>query len=338
VVLDDRVLVWIIESGRVRRLTLPARRSDIDEAVDRFRLELRSGADEETIRQAAAPLYDILIRPLALPSSCKSLVVVPDRSLARLPFAALYDNRLGQYLIEQRAISITPSATLWLRSAEARPERSTKNISVLTVGVSASATYRGTFLPPLSSAEDEAADVARIYSQSSLLLGTDATPENFLRLSLSTDVVHFAGHAVVDPDAPRRSVLLFGDSSGTSLRPLSLGDLFDARAGSAELVVLSACRAQDSVANDREGLLGLAGAFVAAGVREVVASPLEVADELSPPVMATFHRHYVARRSAVVAFREAVLELLRRGGETSSPAAWGAFTVIEGFQKNGGPG
>jgi CHAT domain-containing protein len=101
--------------------------------------------------------------------------------------------------------------------------------------------------------------------------------------------------------------------------------------------VLSACRAQDSATDDREGLLGLAGAFVAAGVREVVASPVDVEDDLAPPVMAAFHRHYLEHHSAAVAFRRAVLDLLHSApGSTRSPAAWGGFTVIEGSLENGG--
>lgn len=339
VVLDDHILAWTIENGRSRQLTLNVRRTDVEDAIERFRLELSRDGGVAAIRRAAAPLYDILIRPLALLPDGRALIVVPDRRLARLPFAALVDRRTGEYLIEQRTVSVTPSATLLVRGSRTASRSRSTAPSALVMAVSSSGTYRGTSLPALLKVEQEASAVAALYPGSSLLRGTGATRRNFVSLSLSVDVIHFAGHAVVDLDAPRRSVLLFADPSGQSLEPLSLGELFDAGVGHADLVVLSACRAQDSLADDREGLLGLAGAFIAAGVPEVFASPLDVADDAAPRVMAAFHRHYRTHRSAATAFREAVLEQLRSSRTGRSPAAWGRFTVIEGslrHMENGG--
>jgi CHAT domain-containing protein len=84
-------------------------------------------------------------------------------------------------------------------------------------------------------------------------------------------------------------------------------------------------------------LLGIAGAFFAAGVPEVVASPWDVSDRSSLPVMVAFHREYRKHRSAGIAFRQAVLELLRSGSpEERSPASWGGFTVIAGTLDDGG--
>ena len=261
----------------------------------------------------------------------------PDRWLARLPFPALLDRVSGRYLIEQRAVAIAPSATLLMRAASDERTDARADLNALVLGLSHGGTYRGRTLPHLPQAESEGQQVAALYPHATLLRADSATRENFLRMSLSSDVVHFAGHAVVDLEAPRRSVLLFADSSGKALVPLSLGELLDAGIGRPRLVVLSACRAQDSLADDREGLLGLSGAFVAAGVHEVVASPLDVNDDVVAPVMVAFHRHYRKDRSAVTAFQEAVLDLLHSGrADSRSPAAWGGFTIIEGsLEKRG---
>jgi CHAT domain-containing protein len=330
VVLTDRILAWVVEQGRVRRVTLGARRAELEAAIDTFRLEL-VGGDGARIRKAGMPLYDYLIRPLALsPGSEEPLIIVPDRVLTRLPFPALVDRGTGQYLIEQRAISIAPSATMLLRTDRgAAPRLASK--SALVLGVSRPGTWRGRSLPPLPQAEREAEAVAALYPAASLLRGAQATRQNFSAASISSDVIHFAGHAVVDLEAPRRSVLLFAGDTKDGLEPLSLGELLDAGLRETRLVVLAACGTQDSLADDREGLLGLAGAFIAAGVAEVVASPLDVDDESADAVMVAFHRHYRRDQRAVTAFRNSVLELLRsRSGAVASPAAWGGFTVIQG--------
>lgn len=328
-VLDDRVLVWVIEDGRSKLLTLPVDRKKLARAIERYRREMARSAEEKDLRRASAPLYDALIRPLGLsPREDGSLIVIPDRWLSRLPFAALFDRASGRYLIEQRTITMVPSATLLLTGRRKPPGEPR---GILAVGVSRSGSYEGRTLGRLAQAGPEARQVAAFYEQPGVLLEGEATKENFLRASVSRDVLHFAGHAVVDLESPRRSVLLFAGNSAETLEPLTLGELFDAGLGGARLVVLSACRAQDSLAEDREGVLGLAGAFFAAGVPEVLASPWDVNDRSSLPVMVAFHREYRRHGSAGVAFRQAVLGLLRSGSpEDRTPAAWGGFTVIAG--------
>lgn len=329
-VLEDRVLAWIVEEGRARMVTLNIARDEIAEMIKDFRLEMAREADGKELQKAGAPLYDALIQPLGLAPRDGSLIIVPDRWLARLPFAALFDRQAGQYLIEQRVVTIAPSATLLVRGSERRPHSRPQELSALAVGVSRAGTFSGKSLRRLPNAGKEAQQIAEIYENSTALVDQEASKENFLRLSVSKDVVHFAGHAVVDLEAPRRSVLLFAGPSKT-LEPFSLGELFDAGLGQAGLAVLSACRAQDSLVDDREGLLGIAGAFFAAGVPEIVASPWNVEDRRSLPVMVAFHREYRKYRSAGVAFRNAVQSLLRSGSpEECSPASWGGFTIIEG--------
>jgi CHAT domain-containing protein len=120
-VLEDRVLAWVIEGGRARLVTLKIQRKDLARAIERFRLEMRRDAEERDLQKAAAPLYDSLIRPLALePGSEGSLIIAPDRWLARLPFAALFDRKTGHYLIEERIVTIVPSATLLVKGSRAR--------------------------------------------------------------------------------------------------------------------------------------------------------------------------------------------------------------------------
>lgn len=328
-VLEDRVLVWVIERGQSRLLSLPVDRKKLARAIERYQLEMARNAEETDLRRASAPLYDALIRPLELaPNEDGSLIVVPDRWLSQLPFAGLFDRAAGQYLIEQRTVTLVPSATLLLKG---RRTFSGEPHSILAVGVSRPGSFEGKTLRGLPQAEPEARQVSSFYEQPTTLVKDDATRENFLRSSVSNDVLHFAGHAVVDLESPRRSVLMFAGGPGETLEPLTLGELFDAGLGGARLVVLSACRAQDSLADDREGVLGIAGAFFAAGVPEVLASPWDVNDRSSLPVMVAFHREYRKSGSAGAAFRRAVLNLLRSGPpEARTPAAWGGFTVISG--------
>jgi CHAT domain-containing protein len=337
VALEDEVLAWVVQRGQSRLVTLKSDRERVTRAIERFRLEVTRRAPEQALRDAGAPLYDMLVRPLDLAlASGGTLVFVPDRWLARLPFAALFDRRQQRYLVEEEAVAMAPSATLLLRGSQARRLARPPKLSLVAVAVPRAGSFSGRHLPSLPEAALEAREVAALYARPTLLLGADASRENFLQLSVSTDVMHFAGHAIADLESPQRSVLLFAGRSQEALEPLSLGEILAAgKLATARLVVLSACRTQDSLADDREGLLGLAGAFLAAGVPEVVASPWDVDDQSAAPLMEAFHREYIKGRSAAEAFRQAVLRLRTSDSpELRSPVSWGAFTVIEGlFEK-----
>lgn len=329
-VLDDRMLVWVVEKGRSRLITLPGGRGTLLSSVEGLHLKMSSGADEATLQDATGPLYDGLIRPLGLPPTDDALVVVPDRWLARVPFSALFDRESGRYLIEQRPVTMVPSATLLLEGASVLRRNRSSPPSAVVVGVPTAAEFRGRFLPSLPGVAAEAESIASLYPRRTLLVAGQATRGKFLAASVSSDVVHFAGHAVVDVGSPRRSALLFQGRQG--VEALSLDDLLAVGPSHARLVVLSACRGQDSLADDREGLFGLAGAFFAAGVPEVVASPWDVDDRTVVPVMVAFHRAYLRRGGAGEAFRDAVLELRRSTRpEVRSPTSWGGFTVIAGL-------
>jgi len=336
VVLDDRVAAWVIGGGVAHMVTLSRSPGVLEREIVDLRLEMARGASADSIRAASAALYRDLIAPLELYTDAppKALVIVPDRVLARVPFAVLFDSKKKQYLIEEREVSIAPSATVLL--AAGTRHRSQPQ-TALAAGISRSGVFHGVALPALPYAERDAEEVSRWYPKTTLLVRGTARPENFLNASLHKDVIQFSGHAVVDTESPRRSVLLFVDAADTAFEPLSLGRLLAAGMRDVRLVVLAACRTEDSVADDREGQMGLAGAFIASGADEMLASSFDVDDTAVTPLLRCFHGSYSRSGRAPAAFRAAVLELLRNGSESSkSPAIWGCFSIIRGTMGQGG--
>ncbi|HET8775898.1 MAG TPA: CHAT domain-containing protein, partial [Thermoanaerobaculia bacterium] len=201
VVLRDRVLAWVVEDGSARQQVLPTSGRDLEAAIEQFRLELRRAGGVDAIRATAAPLYDQLIRPLGLrPGGGRSLIIIPDRILARLPFAALFNRTAERYLIEERAVAIAASATLLLEGS-GHPSVPAETDSTVLIGVSRPGEWRGRNLPALPHAEREVERIAALYPDAMLLQGSMATRGNFLQQSLLSKVIHFAGHAVIDLEA-----------------------------------------------------------------------------------------------------------------------------------------
>src|SRR4030095_6562250 len=101
-------------------------------------------------------------------------------------------------LIETRTLPLAPSATLLLQGLREQRHIAQPEPSVLTVGVPWAGSFSGKLLSALPNVEREAREVAAVYRGPSMLLAAQATKENFLSMSVQKDVVHFAGHAVVD--------------------------------------------------------------------------------------------------------------------------------------------
>jgi CHAT domain-containing protein len=227
-------------------------------------------------------------------------------------------------------LSIAPSATSYLcavrHAATLHPARPPRALVVGRPDLSASEWKR---LPPLPMAEREAEAVAERYPDHTLLVGGAATAEAFLAALPDYQVVHFAGHAVeLDGDVDGGWLALAPGPTGGS-GAVEAGRLRGLDLARTELVVLSVCRGLSGFATGREGPVGLASAFFAAGVPTVVAALWEVDDQVSYGLMTRFHELVAEGRSPGEALRELMIQEIH----SSDPGRrrltrWGVFAVL----------
>jgi CHAT domain-containing protein len=257
------------------------------------------------------------------------LVIVPDGALHGVPFAAMKDARSGRLLVEDAVISVAPSATLFLASVE-RVLQPLMASGVLVAGNASSAAHRIAGLGPLPRVSDEVDRVAGLYPSARVLLGEAVTEPDFLRLARSSNVVHFAGHALVNDSRPGFAALLLAPSpNGQGDGVLYAYELLQQRLGATRLVVLSACNTQSSVAKQALGLGGIVRPLIGAGVSGVVANMWPIEDFAAEQVMTRFHRHYVHGAGAAEALAAAQRELLHGPDRLMrDPAHWSGFEVF----------
>lgn len=322
-VLQKRLLLWFADGKELRFHALDLAEETLEAKVTLLRNWIEDEQSEADIEAAALDLARDLLGPFAdrLPGT-KHLIFIPDRFLQRVPFMAMPNPATGRLLIEDFPISISPSATLLL---ERRFDRSTEGapMTALVVGDPAIDKNRFPNLDPLPGALREATKVAALYPGSLLLTGEEATESALLEKMDAYDILHFAGHAQANTSSIRRSRLLLTPNLGNDgmLQAFELPRRFERT----QLVVLSACRTLDSTSRDREDLLGLASAFLAAGVPAVVASLWDANDKQTLPLMARFHRLVAAGTSPEEALRQASLHSHQN---SSSPIHWAAFQTI----------
>jgi CHAT domain-containing protein len=329
-VLPDRLLAWITRHGTLDLVEVNIPEKDVNLSVKALRNALERRAALSESRSAAASLYEVLIRPLEPKlRPVTPLVFVPDRFLVQVPFAALFDARSGRYLIEDRSVSVAPSATLYLTALERYRNLPSGRRTVLAVGDPAFDPQYYPQLPRLAAANAEAAEAAALYPGSQLLRGELATRSAFLEGAENHRLIHFAGHALLHP-VPHLSRLLLAPGDSSDSGALYADELAHHPLEHTELVVLSACRTVAD-GSQRENLTGLAAAFLAAGAPTVVASLWNVDDRPTRELMRQFHLAFRQGSDPGTALRIAQLALLTgTDPNLRSPAAWAGFEVIGG--------
>lgn len=281
------------------------------EASKRFR-QSRNMAD-------ASDLYDVLIRPLNL-DRFDHVTFVPDRSIATLPLAMLYDRQRKRFLVEDVVMATAPSATVALQM----PATSVPLQSMLIVSEPAMEESLTATLPRLPGASREAATLAARVPSSKVLERGDATPARILEGARSAAVVHFAGHTLDSPfEAP---ALVCAPDAATRDGLLRVSAIQSETFPRLRLVVLAACNTSVGETTS-EGTMSLARAFIAAGANGVVASLWPVTDDAYASFWRVFYEGLARGGTPAEALRHAQLALLRHP-RFNSPEFWAGFEFV----------
>ncbi|MBL8149842.1 MAG: CHAT domain-containing protein [Blastocatellia bacterium] len=331
-VLKDRLVIWLVTQKRKAFVEADIKLKDLEWLVGGFRQGIRTGKDFERRSQA---LYQAIF-PLELTSilesdkNLKTLVIIPDKSLYSVAFAAL-TNRRKEYLIKDYELIISPSATVFIKCLLHDDKlASAGDRGAIVVGN----TQFGVGVQPLFYPEKEAKNIAEMYRKAnldvSLLIDKDATVAKVLSLATKHTVIHIASHAIVNYEEPFSSkILLNTDKTHTEF--LTAHEIYKHRFPNTRLAVLAACQTAGSFGMQGEGAASLARPFLAAGVPTVIASLWDVDDLAASKLFEKFHREKSSGKTALHALRAAQLECLSsKNPKISSPSNWASFLLIGG--------
>ncbi len=116
--LPDTLAMWIVSSRGSRPHTVAVRRDSVAQLVERFTREM--GNPDVDTASARARLFDLLVAPFASELAGRGeIVVVPDRELARVPFAALWNRGTGRYVLQDYRVRTLPSAAFLVAASRA---------------------------------------------------------------------------------------------------------------------------------------------------------------------------------------------------------------------------
>ena len=334
--LPDQLLVWTLSRKDATFHQSAVDADALAARVERVRGALQRGGTPLVVGTDLRNLFHALITPVTdAIRGARTLVVVPDKILHLLPFAALVDPQTGRYLVQDHAVSIAPNANIFVRCLLRAHELGGGPPATALV-VAAVEFDRQSFphLPALRAAEAEARLVAAEYPRSQLLVGREATRTRFLGLaSGGPQVIHFAGHSVVNPEFPEFSMLLLAGNGGNgSSGAVYSHEVHGMKLGATRLVVLAACSTAAGRISASEGATSLARPFLSAGVPAVLASLWDIDDPAAAHLLTRFHRRLRAGDDPAAALRTVQLSLL---GEASL-GEWAAFQLIGGVPPSTG--
>lgn len=341
-VMSDVTYVWIVWKGDFHLATLPVGNAQIESWTTALQRLGRSGDVGGFNDALAAPYVALLQEPLAriaklkAPSAIPKVVIVPDRSMHGLPFAALRNG--DRYVVKDYAISVAASATLHAFSIAKDRQRAASASapgSILLVADPAFNTHldiaRG--LSRLAWARAEATRIEQLYDGAlhvDFLKDDRATPSEFLRLARGSTIIHVAAHGIANPDIPSRSFLLMAPADHDSGALDAERLMMDLRLENARLVVLAACSSAGGTPVGPEGLAPLVRPLLVAGVPGVIGTLWNVKENSeTAELLVRFHRHYRDGRDADDALRLAQLDMLGDPDlARSSAVAWAPFQAI----------
>ncbi|MGW4025917.1 CHAT domain-containing protein [Streptomyces sp. NPDC005009] len=301
-VLDGRVQVLLCGQGRVRRFEaglLAAAETEAEHVQAGLRRLAHPGAQARlpVVEAAGRRLEELLLGPAAAHLGDGPVVIVPPGRLHRVPWALLPSLR-------ERVLSVSPSASSWLRAKETAPPPGGRQVLV-----------RG---PGLATGGAEVPELAGRYGGATVLEYDDATVPRVLRELDGAGLAHIAAHGVFRADGPLFSSLRMADG------PLIVHD-FERLDRSPYRIILSCCDTARFASVGADELLGLVTALLPLGTAGVVACSAPVNDAAVVPLMVALHMGLGAGLSLAEALRDARAAL---PGDAVHRATGWAFTAF----------
>jgi CHAT domain-containing protein len=306
--LDKKLMAFVWEKGKpLQTVYLPVAEDEVERSAKTTQQKIKNLI---FFKRDGRNLYDKLLKPLNLTS--KHLIIVPDKSLWKIPFQALSSDG-EKYLIEEKLISYTPSVSILLEQL-----KSTKS-NRQTLQAFANSSFENKRLEYVNA---EASTVAEIYNSKPVI---NATVNDFTQLSEKADILHFSMHAEVENEQPLDSFLGFRKLGKDDGR-LTVEELLNIKLKKGSLMFLASCDTNNVL--NGEGLVSLAWGMMGSGATTIISAQWEANDKSTAIFTNSFYKNYKQGNSAAEAMQKAALELIKdKSNNMHEPYYWADFTL-----------
>ena len=348
---DRHSYVWVIDSHQARLIPLAVSKSEVEEAMQRYRKKLEGPPEILEASNDGHALYQMLVAPAQdclkeeAMGSNSTLFIIPDGALNSLNFETLVPQAPPQpkrYWIED--VTIVNAAALRLLPA-ARGRSGKLAGKLLLIGDRVAPTGSDNAYPELPHSAVQMKNVEKYFpsERQQVFQRQQASPSAYLKNHPEQfSYIHFVAHGTASQMNPLDSaIILAQDPSSTAAS--NQDDSFKLYARDiiqqnnfenhnplrAELVTISACYSNGKRTYSGEGLVGLSWAFLRAGAHNVIGALWDVSDVSTPQLIDEFYAELNKGKTPSVALRTAKLSLLHDSA-FHSPFYWAPFQLYTG--------
>ena len=323
----QNIFLWILKaSGEIQCRALTVDKKTIQAQLATTLDEYFANIAQSFPKPSLTLFYQIIIAPVANLLETPEIIIVPERSLFRVPFPALLDEK-GKYLSETFRIRIVPSLTT-LKFIQDSPADYHSETGALIVGEPDVGEVilkdKCKTFTPLPYARKEAEMIGQWLGVKPLL-GKHATKQAVLQRIDSVSLVHLAAHTV----AERGEIALAPERTGRGIPEekdylLTMSDISKVQVR-AKLVILS-CSHSALGQIRAEGVIGIARAFLGSGARSVLVSLWALQDSATKHFMRRFYKNLMCGKSASESLHQAMKWMRDHG--FSDVSEWAPFLLI----------
>jgi len=311
VALPSRLIIFTADVTGVHEKIVDCEREKLVTETKRFNKAIR---EDEDIAPATAALYTRVIEPvISRLAAAHTLVFVPDATTSTVAFSALAGTD-GEYLVENHAVVIAPSAAAYAATAERGAERGPLRSALVLASSQA-----GADVGALGSVKMEARLVAATYASPQKFEDDAAGLEQLRTWAPSVDVIHFAGHGIGDDRAIEPASIVLREDGHE--RRVGAAEIAKLRLRRAAVVVLAGCSTARGERRAAEGVISVAHGFLLAGASSVLATQWPISDDVAPRFFVRLHQLLVQGSTPAEALRSVQREAIRRGDPISMWAA-----------------
>ncbi|PIW04687.1 MAG: hypothetical protein COW40_08715 [Cytophagales bacterium CG17_big_fil_post_rev_8_21_14_2_50_40_13] len=273
-------------------------------------------------------VYETLLSPVLnqLEYKPKSITIIPDDFLSRLPFEVLItqEGLISKsfkdlpYLIKSYNVNYLLSSSPFQQTHERIAEK-----NILGIGYSTTEMSNSSSSISLPGTDREIKQIQSKFD-GSYYLGKEGTKKLFLEEASKFDILHIAIHGEMDENEKYEARLIFnGTDSILNTQDLYLANL------KARLAILSACESGKGKLNKGEGTFSIARGFALVGVPSVIMSLWNLNDKVSSELMISLHDYIAQGLSTTEALNKSKLSYLEKSDNyTAHPYYWSSFVSL----------
>lgn len=300
-------------------------------------------------------LYDRLLAEMLPKISSNNIIIIPDGVLNYLPYHLLltqipdketidnFSYRQLSYLFLEKNIRYEYSASFI--GSKTKSNKFKNNYAgfapeyegdlLVSRGYSNNLAFK-----QLSNSDERLVVGKLLYNKSEIINGAEitggeaysdrqASESIFKKEANNNNIIHLAGHYLVNDEAPIYSMFLFGGKEKDKEDgKLYIYELYNMQLNS-NLAILSGCDTGNGKLQKGEGILSLSRAFKYAGCPNIVMSQWRADDQSCKQIMTSFLGHLKKGLKKNDALKEACKEYLNDAlDDKSHPYYWGNFMLI----------